>query len=363
MLEKNIRLNYIYNFINHLNMQSCIWVLYLGFMGMSLTQIGLLEGIYHATSILCEVPSGAAADLLGRRRVMIAGRLCVFVSCLFMLFGKGFMAFALSFIIQAFGNNLNSGSEEALIYDSMKTLGREEDYLRVCGRTNTIIEISSALATVLGGVLAEFSFFACYVTASVLAALAILPVAAMKEPPAAEPREAESSGILALVKRHFITSYRILAGSRRLTGLILFFNLLEVAGTVLFFYSQEYFHGMGLNKIEISLIMLLAGALSTAGAFFSDRIYRRMKEAVKPAAALVIALAIGGYFFCNLWVSILCFGISSFVTAALYPLRSSQVNQLIPSKQRATLISVDSLVFSVGMMLVFPAVGWIADRF
>ena len=49
-----------------------------------------LRGIYHATSIVCEIPSGAAADLWGRKRCMILSNLCIAVSCVIMLFSKSF---------------------------------------------------------------------------------------------------------------------------------------------------------------------------------------------------------------------------------------------------------------------------------
>ena len=67
-------------------------------------------------------------------------------------FARSFWFFALSFIIQALGNNLNSGSEEALVYDSMKFAGQEERYMRVSGRLNMLIEVSQGIATVLGGI-------------------------------------------------------------------------------------------------------------------------------------------------------------------------------------------------------------------
>ena len=79
-LKRNIKLDYVNTFIVNLNMQSAIWVLYLVYCGMSLAQVGILEGIYHATSILCEIPSGAAAELLGRKRSMIISRICIMIS-------------------------------------------------------------------------------------------------------------------------------------------------------------------------------------------------------------------------------------------------------------------------------------------
>ena len=88
-------------------MQSSIWVLYLAYCGLNLAQIGVVEGIYHATGILFEIPSGAVADLLGRKRSMVLSKLCIAVSCIIMLFARSFWFFALSFAVQALGNNLN----------------------------------------------------------------------------------------------------------------------------------------------------------------------------------------------------------------------------------------------------------------
>ena len=153
-LKRNVGLDYVHTFLSNMNMQSSIWVLYLAYCGLHLAQIGLLEGIYHATSIVCEIPSGAAADLWGRKRCMVLSNLCIAVSCVIMLFSKSFGWFAVSFAVQALGNNLNSGSEEALVYDSMKCLGQEEHYMGVYGRLNVLIEVAQGLATVAGGVLA-----------------------------------------------------------------------------------------------------------------------------------------------------------------------------------------------------------------
>lgn len=85
-LHRNIRLDYFFTFINNLNMSSSIWVLYLAYRGMNLLEIGLLEGLFHITSTICEVPSGAIADLWGRKNTLIGGRIYIAISCIIMLF-------------------------------------------------------------------------------------------------------------------------------------------------------------------------------------------------------------------------------------------------------------------------------------
>lgn len=359
-LEKNIYLDYIYSFLGNLNMSSSVWVLYLAFRGMNLAQVGILEGIFHVTSVICEIPSGAAADLLGRKRSMIAGRICLAASCIIMLFSQSFTGFAIAFVIQAWGYNFNSGSEEALVYDSMKQCGKEKEYLKVSGRLNMLIEIAQAAATVAGGVLAEYSYFWCYAASCVIALLCLIPVCLMTEPEQEQDSAKMQGGVVKLTAGHFKTCWKILKGDKAIRKVLLSFSSVFAVYTVLFFYSQQYFYDLGLNKIQISIIMLLAGAASCLGAYASDKIYSLLKNKTIYAAAFVIGGCLIGFQVRSLSLSVILFMVATGVNALLYPVKSVSLNSLIPSQQRATLISVDSLLFSVGMVLLFPAAGALA---
>lgn len=375
-LKRNVGLDYVHTFLSNMNMQSSIWVLYLAYCGMHLAQIGLLEGIYHATSIVCEIPSGAAADLMGRKRCMILSNICIAVSCVIMLFSKSFGCFAVSFVVQALGNNLNSGSEEALVYDSMKCLGQEEHYMGVYGRINVLIEVAQGLATVAGGVLAEFSYFWCYAACVVIAVLALLPVLWMAEPPqcgaaadtAGEGVEDAAEGTPAqrttreTVKHHFAVSARILQKDVRIGKIIGFYSVVFAAHTLLFFYSQQYFADLGYNKVQISVIMLLVGGASCLGALVSEKMYRWFGKKCLIPETVIIAGAILCYGAGKADVAAAALMCAGFANAALYPIQSDSLNALIPSEQRATLISVDSMCFSIAMIVLFPLAGALADR-
>lgn len=360
-IKRNIPYDYVSTFITYLNMQSSIWVLYLAYCGLSLAQIGLLEGIYHATSILCEIPSGALADLLGRKRSMILSRICVALSCVIMLFSKSFWLFALSFFIQALGNNFNSGSEEALIYDSMKFIGQEEKYMGVNGRLNVIIEISQGIATVAGGILAEYSYFWCYAACVVIAVLALIPVLLMTEVPIEKEEKKISVG--KMVADHFKTSCIILKKDSRIVKVIIYYSMVFASETLLFFYSQKYYSDLGFNKIQISMFLLFVSICTCAGALLSDRIFTKIGNRLSFIGALAIALAFFGYGPKNVVLSVLSFAVAGFFCSALYPVQSYTLNRLIPSKQRATLISVSSMMFSVAMIVLFPIAGAFADYF
>ncbi|MCI5614180.1 MAG: MFS transporter [Agathobacter sp.] len=358
--KRNIPLDYIDTFIGNLNMQSCVWVLYLAFRGMNLAQIGILEGIYHAVSIVCEVPSGAMADLLGRKKCMLISRVLIAVSCVIMLFGNNFWWFALSFGIQALGNNMNSGSEEALIYDSMKAVGNEDAYMGVYGRLNVIIEVSQQIATVVGGILAEVSFAYCYGASLVIGCLAIVPVIFMEEVPTNQKLEVS---VPQLIRQHFKTSFDILKEDRRILKIIVFYAVVFTGHTLLFFYSQQYFSDLGYNKIQLSFIMLVVGLVSCAGALLSEKLYEKLGKKMAYLGAFGIAFAFLCYGANNLWISMVSFGVASFCNSMLYPVQSESLNELIPSEQRATLISINSMFFSIGMIVLFPLAGALADVF
>lgn len=376
-LNKNIKLDYLFTFIRNLDMSSSIWVLYLAYRGMSLLEIGILEGVYHITGMLFEIPSGAVADLLGRKKTIVAGRLCMTLSCLCMLFADGFWGFALSFFLQALSSNLNSGSEEALLYDSMKLCGREEEYLKVSGRMNMLVEISQAISVVAGGILAEYSYVWCYVACIVIALLGAVAALFFTEASVMKGEKGMEDDALTEVDKsekkregwgrrlmtHFSISLNILRANRRICNLVIYYSIIFAAYTLLFFYSQQYFSDMGLNKVHISLIMLVAGAFSCLGAAGSEKLYQRLGNKLVTICAVIITVGIGVFGFRHLAVAIVAMVFASFCNSLLYPIQSISLNRLIPSKQRATLISVNSMAFSVGMVVLFPAVGALADYF
>lgn len=89
-LKKNINKNYIYTLIQNIDLTRGIWMIYLASKGMSLTQMGLLETIFHITSFLIEVPTGAVADLFGRKAIRVLGRIMSFISVILLLVADNF---------------------------------------------------------------------------------------------------------------------------------------------------------------------------------------------------------------------------------------------------------------------------------
>ncbi|MHB8127887.1 MAG: MFS transporter [Mobilitalea sp.] len=374
-ISRNIKTDYIYCFFKNFDISNSIWVLYLVYKGMSLWQIGIVEGIYHLTSFLFEVPTGALADLLGRKKAILVGRICSALSSILCLFGHNMWHFALAFAISAIGQNLNSGSEEALVYDSMKQSGQENRYIKVNSRLNVIIEIAQGTATVLGGVIAEYSFAWCYIISVIIALIALVPAVLFTEPDIngeSKKDDLENSivriqlknkiNVISVLKEHFRISITIIRSDTKLRNILLYYPMVFTFHTIVFFYGQEFFSSLGLNKIEISMIMLLASGISLLGAITSERFLLFFDHKAKYVASTIMGIGIIVMSRHNLIVSVIAFAIINYANAVLYPIQSQAINELIPSKQRATIISVNSMIFSILMFVLFPLCGFIADK-
>lgn len=154
-LRRHLGSVYAYSFAASLTVTDAVWVALLAARGFTLGQIGLAEGVFHAVSLLGEVPSGMAADLLGRRTLAVSGLLSA-ASCALMAFAPGFGLVCAGMGVKALSYNLMSGTREALTYDGLKQAGQEERYLQVdanCCQLSTLALILADAASLLVNVL------------------------------------------------------------------------------------------------------------------------------------------------------------------------------------------------------------------
>lgn len=354
---KNVRVSYIYSFIASFDFTDAIWVLYLAFRGMSLFEIGLLEGIFHITSLLFEMPTGAIADTFGRKRAIILGRIAAIASGLLLFFGRDFFVFALAMILSAMSFNLNSGSEDALVYDSLKKNKLEELFLKINGRRGFLLNLGCALGALIGGFISDNHFDLLYLFVCAARAVALIVALFFEEVEASEKEERVT--VLETFKRAVV----ILKERREVLRLSLYSALTSTLYMTVFFYSQQYYSTKGLLTSRIAIILLFGGIAAALGSLACDRLARLLKGSFVLFCSVLIALSITAFFFGSLPVIIAGTLITEFFSSALYNYLLNGVNELIPSEQRATLISFESMIYSVFMIGIFPLAGWLCDVF
>ena len=195
-IRSNIYWDYSFSFFSFFNLTHGLWMIYLaGFKHFSLLQLGLLEGIFHLTSFLMEVPTGAVADIWGKRISRIAGRYLFIISLIILFFADSFLLQALGFVLCALNYNLESGSGDALVYDSVLLLKEEKRYMFIKGKKEFLYQLSSILAFLLGGYLAVRSYPLVFLVTALFSVLSLVNAYFFTEPVFATTGERRSRPI------------------------------------------------------------------------------------------------------------------------------------------------------------------------
>lgn len=363
-LKRNISISYAYNFFLQLDITSAIWVLYLAFKGMSLVQIGVLESIYHITGLLLELPTGALADLYGRKFCVVLGRAVCLISCILMITSNSFLGFAISFIFSSAAMNLNSGAAEALIYDSLKKLGEEENYKKIWGQLAFVMSIAQGVAVLLGGILADVKFLYAYIVGMIVQIAALLVSFNFSEPPIHEQKSNKDKGQNRkekIIINQLTTSINVLKDRKTVFYTIMFSALVGSLQTTVFFYSQQYFSNLGYTKTVIAIICAFGSLIEAVCSKYAYQFEKRLNlKGTLISISTVNILALAGLSVFKEY-SVFFYLLTSVTGGLAFTIFSDYINTGIPSEYRATILSFDSLCFSLFMICVFPMFGLIAE--
>ncbi len=139
-----------------------VFFLYMS-QSMSLDQVIQLSVVYYLSAFVLEVPSGYFSDRFGRRTTLLIAASALVVSYCCFIIGAGFWWFATGQFLLAAGIAMQSGTDTAFHYDSLKVLGRESEYAQREANAEQWGLIMLAVATLSGGVLGLIDLRLAYV--------------------------------------------------------------------------------------------------------------------------------------------------------------------------------------------------------
>lgn len=191
-IEEQLRTLLRLEFWGNIRLAGGVWVLLLVGRGFSLFQVGVAEAFFHVVSFCCEVPSGMLADVLGRRRTLIASQTMFACSAAAMMLSQSMAGVCLAMALNAMAYNLASGAREAITYDSLLQAGRERDYLRISSLQNTLWRGAQALSTLCAGAAAALGYVRGYGVDLLLSLLAAALTCRLAEPEVTDAQRARS---------------------------------------------------------------------------------------------------------------------------------------------------------------------------
>lgn len=338
-----------------------VFLLFLAEKGMSVTEIALYQALFNIATVVLELPTGLVGDFFGKKFSIQVGVLLLFFHTAGMLLLSGPFLVVLS-LVEALAYSLQSGSEQALLYEIVRNSGQEERFLTINARLLAAQSIATGVAIVLGSFIAQISWSALYVCVSVFYLLQLSLLYPIER---AETTRSESSG-----EEERFDVAKIFRRETWCVGESAFAILLLLIGTSMLdgFYGSYY----NLNQLvfdafhaPVSIIGIFFGASYAVNAtayiaadFFSSRFGKRN-------TMLGSMLIEAGLFLILPWLASnpLClFGLSMvlcFLPEVVYITSENLIQDAIADDLRATILSVASLVRALFSAMFFSVFGYV----
>lgn len=363
-LKKQLACIYTADLFSGLRITDAVWVALLAARGFSLWEIGLAESVFHVVSLLCEVPSGMAADLLGRKKTLVSGGVCMVLQSLLMAFASDLFTICFAMGLNALAMTMFSGTSTALLYDSLKQEGCEEEYIQVSANGSQISMLANAIGS-MTSILNQFLGYAgFYLLNAGFEGASALANMLLAEPIVTESQASREKHALPEQFRQLVRdSLHVLRTCPMAVKLIASSALISVPSYLTKMFLQQRLVELGWPTELLFLPLLLGGLACVAGTEIGRRVRCRSMRQLYTACALLCGvgtLLVGA---APAWGGILGMMLVQGVLEVYLLHESQKLNDAIPSDQRATLISVDGMAYSLLMIPASPLVGAVGDAF
>jgi len=350
--------------------------------GLSIEQFALLNTVWAVTIVLTEVPSGALADLLGRKRLLVATSLLMVFEMLIIAFiplGNGvviFSAFLVNRVLSGLAEAMASGADEAMAYDTLVEAGIEKEWPRVLDIQMRVQHIGYIFAMTIGAVVYDMRTvnrvlhwlgstitvnqqmsmrYPIYLTL-ILGILALLVTLGMRDPQLSLPVEDGQNGKIHKIRQ--AGRLTLQAGAWILhtpfaLAVILFGMCFDHVLRMLVTMTSQYFRLIALPEASFGLI---GSGIALIG-LVVPRIARAMVHHFTPRRNVCVVGVIAFIALWGLTLFVPYFGILPVVFIFIAMMLTSfftshYLNKIADSKHRATVLSFKGLAFNAAYGLI-----------
>lgn len=337
--SNNIKFAYLLSFINDLFLPVAIWIFFYS-QYLDFKQIAVITGLSAFSTIILEVPTGAFADIFGKKISIICSFIAFATSMLGIAFSTSFAGFLIFMIIQSLANALYSGSLEALVYDTLKETKEEKKFENITSQMETLVWIGLFVGSIAGGFLYKLDPKLPYIMQGFLAILAVIFSFFLREPKI-DSRKYHMTGVFKQNLKGFhelFQSFNI--GINSLIFIIIAAGYYLAARILGISQAQEY----GINPEMVGILFGVGYILSATAAYSFPKIRKIFGSNILffiSTLALVSSFIFAKYVGVVFGSLLIILRISSSTT--FINIRAIRFNSLFSSRNRATALSTFNL--------------------
>lgn len=324
--------------------------------GLDLHDIMVIQAIYSISIALIEIPSGYVADVLGRKNSMVIGTFFGFIGMVIYTFASGFWGFLPAALCLGFGQSFISGSDTALMYDSLVSVNQQDKFIKYEGRSISMGNFAEAVAFIVGGFLAEISLRTPFYYQCIIAFIGFVIAFLLKEPPVTKMDNKKPWANIKYIIRFSLKENTPLKWN------IIYSSVIGATTLVMAWFAQPYFAAL---NMEVKYYGIVGAILNLAVAFTSFYAHRIEEKINTPKllAFILIALCFCYVYlgnFLNYWGLAILFTFY-LIRGVATPVLRDYINRFTPSEMRATVMSIRSFMIRIVFAVFSPLLGYIAD--
>jgi len=325
--------------------------------GLSMREVLLLQSLFSVAVIVLEIPSGYFSDVIGRKTTIFLACISGFLGFLIYVFAQDFSGFLIAELLLGLGSSFLSGTDSALLYDSLLELRREGEFTKLEGRLLAVGNFSEAAASLVGGALALVSLRLPFIVMAIVVFLSI-PVALLLVEPKRRKFEAHDNPIKEVLRivRFGLHEHAVIK------WLIIYSGFVGASTLTMVWFIQPYLASGGLPLAYFGIAWAVLNASVGIFSLFAHRIEALVGR--RTALLMLMPLIALAYLILSLSTAYWAFAfifIFYFVRGISNPVLTDYVNRLTSSEMRATILSVKNLFGRIVFAIVGPFVGWVAD--
>lgn len=359
-IKKQITRLYVSSALWNLSLTGA-WVAVLAARGYSLLEIGFAETVFHITSLLFEIPSGILADLFGRKNMLLVSTVMKIIGNLIMIASCNLFMVCAALSFYAMSYNFSSGSGDALAYDSLKLVSKESCYEKYASNQLIIYRLCNGVSTLCAGFALLIGHKAAYSTDILMSFIQIWVLMSLWEAGMPHKNNDCLKNVSKSIKNEFVqcfvSSVSFIKNERKTIFLMFCNSLVGAVDILLLFFLQAKLPAAGIPAQALGFalfFMEIGGILGAKIILKCKKLSYRNVFAVTAAFVLsgVVMEHSGAYMIMALGGFVAAFG-----DDALQVRTNRILQDMFPSEQRATLISMESFTFSIIMIILSPLAG------
>ncbi len=343
---------------------SATYVMFLISRGLNLFEISLVNFVFFTTLFFCEIPTGAIADNIGRKASFVISCFLLSVSMFIYAVMHSFWGFAFAEVVAAVGITFSSGAFQAWLVDKLKSENYKGSLGAVFAKEQQITNLAGIIGAFCGAYLADKNILFPWIAGGLSLLLAgFLAMVFMREEYFVPQKLSFKEGISTMKKTALLSfQYSRKNKAFKFIALMGFFHYFAIQAPNMQwqpFFSQFLSSKTSLGAIfgAISVSLILGSAFSSS--FL--RILGSERNALIVSQVIVGAGVFATVLFACFPFALGIFLVHEFARGLFRPIKDLYLNENIPSKERATLISFESMFRHIGGMKGLLFCGFVAE--